>query len=60
MPSTLKELIEVASEKTPKPAVHSISSHRGGVVSASSAVSLPRNEQQVKNIRKKSKALVVV
>ena len=55
MPSTLKELTEVASEKTPKPAVHSISSHRGDVIGASSAGSLPRNERQVKNIRRKIK-----
>ena len=56
MPSTLKELTEVASEKTPKPAVHSISSHHGGIVGASSARSLPRNERQVKNIRRKIKS----
>ena len=54
--STLKELTEVASEKTPKPAVHSISSHRGDVVGASSAGSLPRNERQVKNITRKIKS----
>ena len=56
MPSILKELTEVASEKTPKPAVHAISSQCGGVVGASSAGSLPRNERQVKNIRRKIKS----
>ena len=52
MPSTLNE---VASEKTPKPAVHAVSSQRGGVVRALSAGSLPRNESQVKSIRQKIK-----
>ena len=54
--STLKVLTEVASEKTPKAAVHAISSQCGGVVGASSAGSLPRNERQVKNIRRKIKS----
>ena len=49
-------MTEVASEKTPKPAVHPISSQCGGVVGASSAGSLPRNEWQVKNIRRKIKS----
>ena len=40
-------MTEVATEKTPKPAVHPISSQCGGVVGASSAGSLPRNEWQV-------------
>lgn len=56
MPSTLKELTEVASEKTPKTAVHAISSQCVGVIGASSAGSLPRNERQVKNIRRKIKS----
>ena len=55
MPSTLNKLTEVASEKTPKPALHAVSSQSGGVISALSAGSLPRNERQVKNIRGKLK-----
>jgi len=56
MPSTLNKLAEVASEKTPKLAVHMVSSQNGGVVGALSAGSLPKNERQVKSIRKKIKA----
>lgn len=55
MPSTFNELTEIASKKTPKPAVHFVSSQRGGVVGTSSAGSLPRNERQVKDIRRKYK-----
>ena len=55
MPSTLNKLTEVASEKMPKPAVHAVSSQRGGVVRVLSAGSLPRNESQVKSIRRKIK-----
>ena len=55
MPSTLNKLTEVASEKTPKPAIHAVSSQHGGVVGALSAGSLPRNESQVKSIRQKIK-----
>ena len=52
MLSTLDKLTEVASEKTPKPSAHSVSSNHGGVVGALSAGSLPRNESQVKSILK--------
>ena len=55
MLSTLHKLTEVASEKTPKPSVHAVSSYHGGVVGALSAGSLPRNESQVKSIRQKLK-----
>jgi len=46
---TLDKLSEIASEKTPKPAVHVVSSQCGGVFKASSGGSLPRNEWLVKN-----------
>jgi len=55
LPSTFADLNEVASSTTPKPAVHMISSQCGGVVGASSAGSLPRNERQVKDMRKRKK-----
>ena len=56
MPSTLEKLSTAATEKTPKPAVHTVSSQVGGVLGASSAGSLPRNERQVKDICQKTVA----
>lgn len=57
MPSTLEKLTEVASELTPKPAVHAVSSQAGGVLCAPLAASLPRNDRQVKDIRRKMKSV---
>ena len=56
MPSTLENLANVATELTPKPTVHVVSSQAGGVTGATSAGSLPRNERQVKDIRRKMTA----
>lgn len=56
MPSTLQKLTDVSKKLTPKPTVHAVSSHAGGVLGASSAGSLPRNDRQVKDIRRNMKA----
>lgn len=53
MPSTLEKLTDIASELTPKPAVHVVSSQAGGIIGATSAGSLPRNTRQVKDVRRK-------
>lgn len=55
MPSTLDNLANVASKLTPRPTVHMVSSQAGGVIGAASAGSLPRNDRQVKDIRRKMK-----
>ena len=55
LPSTLADLNEAASSTTPKPALHMVSLQCGGVVGALSAGSLPRNEWQVKDMRKRKK-----
>ena len=54
MPSTLKKLKNVARDLTPKFAVCEASSSSGGLTTASSAGALPRNRQQVSNIRRRT------
>ena len=54
MPSTLKKLKNVARDLTPKFAVCEASSSSGGLAAASSAGALPRNRQQVSNIRRRT------
>ena len=56
MPSTIEKLTDASKKLTPRPAVHAVSSQAGGVLGASSAGSLPRNDRQVKDIRRKMKA----
>ena len=53
MPSTLQKLKKVAQDLTPKFAICEVWSSYGGLASASSAGSLPRNRQQVSNIRRR-------
>ncbi len=43
LPSTLDKINTVASEKTPRPTIHEVTSQVGGVMEASTAGSLPRN-----------------
>ena len=52
MPSTLQKLKSVAQDLIPKFAICEVSSSSGGLASASSVGSLPRNRQQVSNIRR--------
>ena len=54
MPSTLKKLKSVARDLTPKFAVCEASTSSGGLSKASSAGALPRNRQQVSNIRRRT------
>ena len=54
LPSTLQKLRKVSRNLTPKFAVCEVSSASGGILSASSAASLPRNRQQVSNMRRRA------
>ena len=54
LPSTLQKLRKVSQNLTPKFAVCEVSSASGGIMSASSAASLPRNRQQVSNMRRRT------
>ena len=54
LPSTLQKLRKVSQNLTPKFAVCEVSSAAGGIMSASSAASLPRNRQQVSNMRRRT------
>ena len=50
------DLLDTASmQQTPKLAVHDVSSQLGGVIHAATAGSLPRNQQQAKDKRRKLK-----
>ena len=53
MPSVMSELKEAASQKTPKRALQFVSDEQGGIMGATSAGSLPRCRQQVKDMRRK-------
>ena len=55
LPSTLQKLRKVSQNLTPKFAVCEVSSAAGGIMSASSAASLPQNRQQVLNMRRRTK-----
>ena len=57
MPSTLQKLRTVSRNLTPKFAVCEVSSATGDIISASSAGSLPRNRQQVSNMRRRTELL---
>ena len=52
MPSTLKKLKSAAQDLTPKFAVSEVLAGTGGLTKASSVGSLPRNRQQVANLRR--------
>ena len=52
LPSTLQKLRKASQNLTPKFAVCEVSSASGGIMSATSAASLPRNRQQVSNMRR--------
>ena len=54
LPSTLQKLCKVSQNLTPKFAVCEVSSAAGGIMSATSAASLPRNRQQVSNMRRRT------
>ena len=54
MPSTLQKLKTVAKNLTPKFAVCNVSSEAGDIIGASSSGALPRNRQQVSNIRRRN------
>lgn len=54
MPSTLQKLRSVAQNLTPKFAVCEVSSAAGEITGAPSAGSLPRNRQQVSNMRRRT------
>ena len=54
MPSTLQKLKNVAQDLTPKFAICEASSSSGGLASALSAGALPRNRQQVSNLRRRT------
>jgi hypothetical protein len=54
MPSALQKLKKVAQNLTPKFAICEVSSSSGGLASAPSVGSLPRNRQQVSNIRRRT------
>ena len=54
MPSTLQKLKNVAQDLTPKFAICEASSSSGGLATASSAGALPRNRQQVSNLRRRT------
>ena len=53
MPSVMTKLKAAATQKTPKRALKFVSNEQGGVMEASSAGSLPRCRQQVKDMRRK-------
>ena len=52
-PSVMTKLKAAATQSTPKRALTFISNEQGGVMGASSAGSLPRCRQQVKDMRRK-------
>lgn len=52
MPSTLSMLKDEAQSCTPKIAVEAVDDVKGGIMEAESAGSLPRNRQQVSNLRR--------
>ena len=52
MPSTLQKLHKVSRNLTPKFAACEVSSSAGDIITASHAGSLPRNRQQVSNMRR--------
>ena len=54
MPSMMCKLKEKAKGSTPKRALKFLSTEAGGILEASSAGSLPRNRQQVKDARRKN------
>ena len=54
-PSTLDKLKKECREQGPKATVECLSSAVGGVVGASAAGQLPRDEKQVTNVRKREK-----
>ena len=54
MPSMIYVLKEKAKGSTPKCALKFLSTEAGGILEASSAGSLPRNRQQVKDARQKN------
>ena len=53
MPSVMSKLKEAAEQKTPKRALQFVSDVQGGVQKATSAGSLPRSRQQIKDMRRK-------
>lgn len=53
MPSVICKVKEEAKGKTPKRALQFVSNEAGGIMNATSAGALPRNRQQVKDVRKK-------
>ena len=55
MPSVMEKLKTQSKNKTPKRALSFVSAEAGGIMEASSAGALPRNRQQVKDIRRASK-----
>ena len=54
LPSMLQKLRKVSQNLTPKFAVCEVLSASGGIMSVSSAASLPRNRQQVSNMRRRT------
>ena len=54
MPSVMCKLKKEATKSTPKRALQFVSCEAGGILEATSAGSLPRNRQQVKDIKRKS------
>ena len=54
MPSTLQKLKSIAQDLTPKFAVCEASSSSGGLALAPSAGALPRNRQQISNLRRRT------
>ena len=52
LPSTLQSLKEEAENHAPKAVVNSVYERNGGIMSAHSVGSLPRNREQVSNIRR--------
>ena len=54
MPSTLQKLKSIAQDLTPKFAVREASHSSGGIALAPSAGALPRNRQQVSNLRRRT------
>ena len=55
MPSMLIKVKEQAQKNTPKRALQFVSNEVGGILEATSAGAIPRNRQQVKDARRKSK-----
>lgn len=53
LPSTLHHLQKVSSNSTPKYAIQETTAAVGGLMEAKSAGSLPRNQQQASNIRRR-------